>query len=99
MRVYVPQQREGIIVSQCWQSNSFFHAVQHMISDHFFDFEDLEKQFMRCKQNASKKDTLISKIIWMNFGQAIVNRSGKKVVEKHLINHGCAIHTSPLNHG
>ena len=33
--------------------------------------------------DASKKDVLISKVTWMNFGQAVVNRGGREVVEKH----------------
>ncbi len=75
----MPEQWEDIIVS-CRQSNPFL--IQRMTSDHFFDFADLEKQFTRRKKDASKKDVLISKVTWMNFGQAVVNRSGK-VVEKH----------------
>ena len=54
-----------------------------MTSDLFFDFGDLEKKFTRRKKDASKKDVLISKATWMNFGQASINRGGKEVVEKH----------------
>lgn len=79
-RVYVPNQWEDIIAS-CRQSNPF--QIQHMTSDHFFDFGDLEKKFTRRKKDTSKKDVLISKVTWMNFGQAVINRSGREVLEKH----------------
>lgn len=79
-RVYVPNQWENVIAS-CRQSNPF--QIQHMTSDLFFDFGDLEKQFTRRKKDASKKDVLISKVTWMNFGQASINRSGREIVEKH----------------
>ena len=69
-RVYVPKQWEDIIAS-CRQSNPF--QIQRMTSDLFFDFGELDKQFTRCKKDASKKDVLISKVMWMNFGQATVN--------------------------
>ena len=43
----------------------------------------MEKKFTRCKKDTSKKDVLISKVTWMNFGQAVINRSGREVLEKH----------------
>ena len=71
----------GKIIASCRQSNPF--QIQHMTSDHFFDFGDLEKKFTRRKKDTSKKDVLISKVTWMNFGQAVINRSGREVLEKH----------------
>lgn len=53
-----------------------------MTSDHFFDLK-IWKNNSRDVKDASKKDILISKVPWMNFGQTIVNCSGKEIVEKH----------------
>lgn len=84
--VYVPNQWEDIIAS-CWQSNPF--QIQHMTSDHFFDFGDLEKKFTRCIKDTSKKDVLISKVTWMNFGQAVYqpkwSRSSREASQRSVV--------------
>ena len=81
------------MIASCQQSNQF--QIKHMTSNVFFDFGDLEKQFTWCKMDTSKKDVLILKVTWMNFGQVSINKSGRQVVEKHpnevwlrLLNHG-----------
>ena len=78
--VFVPQQWEEVITS-AQQANPF--RVQQMSSDSFLDFSDLEKEHTRRKNDLSKNPVLISKVTWMNFGQAEVTKRGKKVTETH----------------
>ena len=49
----------------------------------FLDFSELEKKHTRRKTDLSKNPVLISKVTWMNFGQAEVTKRGKTVIEKH----------------
>ena len=79
-RVYVPEQWEDVIAT-CRPSNPF--EVQRMTSEFFLDFSELEKKHTRRKQDLSKRQVLISKVTWMNFGEAIVNKSGKEVTQEH----------------
>ena len=78
--VFVPQQWEDVIIS-ARQANPF--RVQQMSHDLFMDFSELEKQHTRRKTDSSKNPVLISKVTWMNFGQAEVTKHGKTVIEKH----------------
>ena len=79
-RVYIPEHWEEVISSA--RKSDPFH-VKKMTSDLFFDFTVLKKQFTRRKKDSSKNDVLISKVTWMNFGQASVNQHGKEVTKKH----------------
>ena len=78
--VFVPQQWEDVIIS-ARQANPF--RIQQMSHDLFMDFSELEKQHTRRKTDSSKNPVLISKVTWMNFGQAEVTKDGKTVIEKH----------------
>lgn len=40
-----------------------------MTSSEFFDFSPVTKQFTHRKKDTDKKPVLISKAMWMNFGQ------------------------------
>ena len=51
--------------------------------DSFLDFSELEKEHTRRKTDLSKNPVLISKVTWMNFGQAEVTKREKTVTEKH----------------
>ena len=79
-RIFVPQQWEDVITS-ARQANPF--RVQQMGHDSFLDFSELEKEHTRCKTDLSKNPVLISRVTWMNFGQAEVTKRGKTVTEKH----------------
>ena len=54
-----------------------------MSEDSFLDFSELEKKHTKRKTDLSKNPVLISKVTWMNFGQAEVTKRGKTVTEKH----------------
>ena len=54
-----------------------------MTSDLFFDFKHLEKEHTRRKLDSSKNSVLISKVVWMNFGQAVELHDGKEVTQTH----------------
>ena len=79
-RVFVPQQWEDVITT-ARHANPF--RVQQMSHDSFLDFSELEKEHTRRKTDLSKNPVLISKVTWMNFGQAEVTKRGKTVTEKH----------------
>ena len=49
----------------------------------FYDFTILEKQHTKQKKDASKEPVLISKVTWMNFGQALIEIDEKEVMEEH----------------
>ena len=78
-RVYIPDQWEDIIAS-CRPSNPF--RVQRMTSL-FRNFSELDKKFTRRKKDVSGRQVLISKVTWMNFGEAVINKSGREVTEEH----------------
>ena len=52
-----------------------------MVGSEFKDFSDLVEQHTRRRKDSNKKDVLISKARWMNFGQG-VDQHGREV--KHL---------------
>lgn len=51
--------------------------------DLFYDFSILEKEHTRRKQDTSKNPVLISKVTWMNFGQALIEEDGQEIMEEH----------------
>lgn len=65
-RVYVPADWEKV-VREARPAHPF--NVVPMDSSHFLDFTELTKQYTHRKKDAAKKPVLISKAVWMNFGQ------------------------------
>ena len=76
-RVYVPTDWEVVVREACPRSP--FNVVP-MEATKFLDFKELTQQYTHRKKDADKKPVLISKALWMNFGQG-ENTSGE--VEKH----------------
>ena len=79
-RIYIPEHWEEVI-SSSRKSDPF--QIQKMTPDLFQDFSTLEKQFTRRKKSTDGEDVLISKVTWMNFGQASVNYRGATIVKNH----------------
>lgn len=79
-RVFIPEQWEEVVASARVENP---YKIQRMTSDLFFDFNDLEKEHTRRKKDSSNNTVLISKVTWMNFGQAVVLVDGKEVTEMH----------------
>ena len=65
-RVYVPKDWE-LVVREARPLSPF--TVVPMESSKFLDFAELSKQYTHRKKDADKKPVLISKAVWMNFGQ------------------------------
>ncbi len=65
--VYIPADWE-VVVREARPRTPF--DVKPMESSQFLDFSELSKQYTRRKKDANKKPVLISKAVWMNFGQA-----------------------------
>ena len=76
-RVYVPADWEAV-VRDARPRTPF--DVKPMESSHFLDFSELTKQYTRRKKDAAKNPVLISKAVWMNFGQG---KDSSGVLKKH----------------
>lgn len=76
-RVYVPADWEAV-VRDARPRTPF--DVKPMQSSHFLDFSELTKQYTRRKKDAAKNPVLISKAVWMNFGQG---KDSSGVLKKH----------------
>ena len=62
-----------------------------MDASNFLDFTELPKQYTHRKKDADKKPVLISKAVWMNFGQG-EDTSGE--LKKHPNEYGLGIRTT-----
>ena len=78
--VFIPEQWEDVIASARKKDP---YNVQRMRADEFLDFGALEKEYTRRKKDSSKKPVLISKVAWMNFGQAVTTKDGQELIEEH----------------
>ena len=76
--VYIPTHWEELVRKVCRQKP---YTVKSMVGSEFKDFSDLVEQHTRRRKDSNKKDVLISKARWMNFGQG-VDQHGREV--KHL---------------
>ena len=65
-RVYVPTDWE-LVVREARPTSPFI--VVPMEASKFFDFTELSEQYTHRKKDSAKKPVLISKAVWMNFGQ------------------------------
>ena len=65
-RVYVPKDWE-LVVREARPMSPF--TVIPMDASKFVDFTELSEQYTHRKKDADKKPVLISKAVWMNFGQ------------------------------
>ena len=80
-RVFIPEEWEKVIAS-CTQAKPY--KIQHMTSELFYDFSDLEKAHTKRKKDTSGQPVLLSKAMWMNFGQGVVNKEdGKQITTVH----------------
>ena len=69
-RVYVPQDWEDVIREACVKNP--FNVIT-MESSNFLDFSEVAKQYTNRKKDMAKQPVLISKALWMNFGQTDVS--------------------------
>ena len=79
-QVYIPAHWETVIREAC-VSKPF--NVAPMDSTKFLSFSDLLKQHTQRKKDANGKSVLISKAVWMNFGQAEEVAGGHQHMRKH----------------
>ena len=65
-RVYVPGDWEAVVRTAC---SVVPFDVNPMEACKFLDFSELSQQYTHRKKDTAKKPVLISKALWMNFGQ------------------------------
>ena len=65
--VYLPSDWETVVKEACLRKP---YTVKQMETSMFHDFSNLTKQHTQRKKDSEKKPVLISKTLWMNFGEA-----------------------------
>ena len=64
--VYLPSDWEGVVKEACLRKP---YTVKQMDGSIFLDFSNLTRQHTQRKKDSEKKAVLISKALWMNFGE------------------------------
>ena len=71
----------AVVGGNCVCSKARPFQIQRMSPELFYDFAIFKHT--KQKKDALKEQVLISKVTWMNFGQALIKKDGQEIREEN----------------